>query len=143
MGIGGGEFEAEHDLRENGGRRQAAQHLIKVAHGDGTSGLGVGRAAFQFGAGAGVIFCESLAGGGSDFFQAARKKFFSHIRKVVVPLQLPGKRRSSAAVGGVHELHVLRVFAGGTVDDGSDGLGGVVMGRRAELFEAGEEMIVA
>ena len=60
-GIGGGEFEAEHDLREDGFVRQAAQNLIKVADGDAASGFGVGGAAFQFGSGAGVVVGQGLA----------------------------------------------------------------------------------
>ena len=69
--IGRGEFEAEHDLREDRFARQSAQHLIEIADGDVASGFGVGGAAFQFGAGVGIVFRQSLAGSSGDFFQAA------------------------------------------------------------------------
>ena len=71
MRIGRGEFEAEDDLREDGFVRQSAQHLIKITDGDVASRFGIGRAAFQFGARAGFVFGQSLAGGGGDFFQPA------------------------------------------------------------------------
>src|SRR5450755_1447539 len=125
--------------------RQAAQHLREVAYGDAASGLGVGSAAFQFGAGAGVVFRESLAGGGGDFFQAPGEKFLTYRGEVIVtvPSQLHAQFRGGAAVGGVHEFDVLHVLAGGAVDDSSDSLGSVVMGGEPELVEGGEEVIVA
>ena len=123
--IGRREFEAEHDLREDGFVGQAAQHLIKIADGDVASGFGVGRTAFEFGAGAGFVFGQSFAGGGGDFFQPAGQEFFAHLGEVIlaVPAHFKPSWARRRSVGGVHELHVLHVLAGGAVDDGGDGLG--------------------
>ena len=123
--------------------RQAAQHLVKVADGDVAAGFGVGRTAFQFGAGAGVVFRQSLAGRGGDFLQAAGEKFLAHFGEVVFPVQLHAELRGSAAIGGVHEFDILHVFAGGAVDHGGDGFGDMVVRGQSELVEGGEEMVVA
>ena len=141
--IGGGEFEAEYDLREDGCFGQAAQHLVKVADGDVAAGFGVGRTAFQFGAGAGFVFRQSLAGRGGDFLQAAGQKLLAHFGEVVFPGQAHAELGGGASIGGVHEFDILHVFAGGAVDHGGDGLGDMVVRGQSELVEGGEEVVVA
>jgi hypothetical protein len=85
---------------------------------------------------------RSLAGGGSDFFQAAGQEFFSHYGEVGVPSEPHAELSGGAAIGSVHELDVLHVLARGAVDDGGDGFGHVVVGGESELVEGGEEVIV-
>ena len=59
------------------------------------------------------------------------------------PSELHAEFRGGASVGRVHEFHVLHVFLGSAVDDGSDGFGDVVVGGESEFVEGGEEMVVA
>ena len=123
--------------------RQAAQHLIKIAHRHVASGSGVRGSALENLFGAGIVGGQSLAGLRGHVFQAGGQQRVPHFGEVLIPVDLPCQLGRSASVGSVHELDVLQMIHARAIRGCGNCLRYVGVRGQSEFVERGEEMIVA